>query len=39
MDMATRVPNLDKAACISYTVKILGKDMNPNILPTAMIKQ
>ena len=31
--MATQVQILDKAVCISHSVTILGKGMNPNILP------
>ena len=38
MDMATQVQILDEAVCISHSVNILGKGINPIILPTAMDK-
>ena len=33
MESATRVQNLDEAVCISLHTNILGKCMNPSVLP------
>ena len=38
MDMVTRVQILDEADGISHGINILGKGMNPIILPPAMGK-
>ena len=38
MDTATQVQILDKNDCISHSTNILGKGMNPIILPPAMGK-
>ena len=38
MDTATRVQILDETDCISHSTNILGKGMNPIILPPAMGK-
>ena len=38
MDTVTRVQILDKTDCISHCPNILGKAMNPIILPPAMGK-
>ena len=38
MDTATRVKILDEADCISHNTNILGKGINPIILPPAMGK-
>ena len=38
MDTVTRVQILDETDCISHSTNILGKDMNPIILPPAMGK-
>ena len=35
MDTATRVQILDKTDCMSHSTNILGKGMNPIILPPA----
>ena len=38
MDTAIRVQFLDKTDCISHSINLLGKGMNPIILPPAMGK-
>ena len=38
MDLATSVQILNEAICISDNINILGKGMNPHILPQAMGK-
>ena len=38
MDTTTRVQILDETDCIPYSTNILGKVMNPIILPPAMGK-
>ena len=38
MDIAKRVQILDGTVCISHCTNILGKGMNPTILPQAMSK-
>ena len=38
MVMATCVQILDEVVCISYSTNILGKGMNPTILPPAVGK-
>ena len=38
MDTATRVQILDETDCILHCSNILGKGMNPNILPPTMGK-
>ena len=38
MDTATRVQILDETDCISHSTNILGKGMNPIILPPAVGK-
>ena len=39
MDTVTRVQILDETECISHSTNILGKGMNPIILPPAMGKK
>ena len=38
MDTATRIQILDETDCISHSTNILGKGMNPIILPLDMCK-
>ena len=38
MNTAIRVQNLDETDCISHSTNTLEKDMNPIILPPAMVK-
>ena len=39
MDTATQIQILDETDCISLSTNTLGKGMNPNILPPAIVGQ